>query len=401
MISAKTLDARPRAMKILSFTSLYPSVARPAHGIFVENRLRHLHASGKVELRVVAPVPLFPFRSERFGSYSAYARTPATEIRHNIRVTHPRYPLIPKFGMTSAPLFLYLATRGHLRKLISSGFDFDLIDAHYFYPDGVAAALLAREFNKRLTITARGTDINLIPEYRLARAQINWAAERADALITVCQALKDRLVELDVESDKVTVLRNGVDLNMFRPIDRDEARRSLGLTRQTVLSVGHLVERKGHHLVIEAIAALPEVDLMIAGEGPEEKALKALAQRLGLDDRVQFLGRVPHEDLQKVYGAADALVLASSREGWPNVLLETMACGTPAIATPVWGSGEVIQKPEAGRLAEARSVDALMSSIRDLLANLPDRSATRRYAEGFSWDDTTNGQLSLFKTVLS
>lgn len=390
-----------RKLRLLTFSTLFPNAAAPSHGIFVENRLRHLIASGEAESRVVAPVPWFPFRNPRFGSYAAYAAAPRKEKRHGLEIDHPRYPLIPKIGMTVTPALLYFWALPAVRRVLASGYDFDLIDAHYFYPDGVAAALMARRLGKPVTITARGTDINLIPEYTLPRRQILWAAARAQGMITVCQALKDEMVTLGVDEDRVTVLRNGVDLDMFRPGDRDELRRRYGLNQPTLISVGHLIERKGHDLVIEALPHLPEYRLMIAGDGPEDANLRALAARLNVEDRVDFLGRRPHEELPDLCCAADALVLASSREGWANVLLEAMACGTPVVASNVWGTPEVVAVPEAGRLMAERTGEGIADAAKDLFSDLPDRAATRRYAEGFSWDATTQGQLDLFRGILA
>lgn len=390
-----------RKLRLLTFSTLFPNAAAPSHGIFVENRLRHLMASGEAESRVIAPVPWFPSQNTRFGSYAAYAAAPREEQRHGLEIDHPRYPLIPKVGMTITPALLYFWALPAVRRLLASGYDFDLIDAHYFYPDGVAAALIARKLGKPVTITARGTDINLIPQYALPRRQILWAASRADGMITVCQALKDELVTLGVTDDRVTVLRNGVDLDMFRPGDRAALRSRYGLTGPTLISVGHLIERKGHDLVIEALPQLPAFRLMIAGDGPEEASLRVLADRLGVTDRVEFLGRRPHEELPDLCCAADALVLASSREGWANVLLEAMACGTPVVASNVWGTPEVVAVPEAGRLMADRTGQGIADATRDLFSDLPDREATRRYAEGFSWDATTQGQLDLFRKILA
>ncbi len=390
-----------RKLRLLTFSTLFPNAAAPYHGVFVENRLRHLLASGEAESRVIAPVPWFPSANPRFGAYATYAKAPRRETRHGVEIDHPRYPLLPKIGMTVAPALLYLWALPAVRRLLASGYDFDLIDAHYFYPDGVAAALIARRLGKPFTVTARGTDINLIPRHALPRRQILWAAGRADGMITVCQALKDEMVELGVPAGRITVLRNGVDLKMFRPQDRAALRARYGLTGPTLISVGHLIERKAHDLVIEALPHLPGHTLLIAGEGPEDAKLRALADRLGVSDRVRFLGRRPHEELPDLYGAADILVLASSREGWANVLLEAMACGTPVVASNVWGTPEVVAAPEAGRLMRERSGAAIAEAAAELLANLPDRAATRIYAEGFSWDATTQGQLDLFRVILA
>jgi glycosyltransferase involved in cell wall biosynthesis len=135
------------------------------------------------------------------------------------------------------------------------------------------------------------------------------------------------------------------------------------------------------------------------GTGPEEERLRSLAAELGVAERVRFVGAVPHERLASYYSAADVLVLASNREGWPNVLLESLACGTPVVATPVNGTPEVIQARVAGRVAAERTVDALDTALDDLLADLPDGRQVRQYAEAFSWDATSRGQIELFERI--
>lgn len=387
-------------MRTLTFTTLFPNREQPANGIFVENRLRHLLASGAVTTRIVAPVAWFPFTHQTFGEYARQARVPAEELRFDHRILHPRFALLPKIGMSLAPMLLYLGARGAVRRLLADGERFDLIDAHYFYPDGVAAAMIGRDLGLPVVITARGTDVNLIGDFALPRRQLLWAARQAAAMITVCEALRTRLIELGADPARIRTLRNGVDLARFAPRDRIAARARYGVDGTVLLSVGHLIERKGHDLVIEAAARLPGVRLLIAGEGPERTALAALAQRLGIAERVRLLGQLPNEQLPDLYSAADVLVLASSREGWANVLLEAMACGTPVVASNVWGTPEVVAAPEAGLLVPERTGAAFAAMLERLLAAPPERSQTRRYAEGFSWDDTTRGQIELFQAVL-
>lgn len=388
-------------MRILTFTTLYPNEATPLHGVFVENRLRHLVAQGEVEARVIAPVPWFPSSSERFGRYAAFARAPRRERRFGLEIAHPRYLLLPKIGMLLAPLGLYATARHEAQRLLAAGWDFDLIDAHYFYPDGVAAVLLARHFRRPVVITARGSDLTQLARHALPRAMIAWAAARADGLVTVSGGLSDELASLGVDPGRVKRLRNGVDLRLFKPIDREVARRELGLGGPVLASVGLLIPRKGHDIAIEALVALPGFTLLIVGEGPERATLQAIAERAGVAERVRFLGAVPHERLAEIYGAADALILASSREGWANVLLESMACGTPVVASDIPGTREVLAAPEAGILMAQRSAPGLAAACRQLFSALPERAATRAYAERFSWDDTSAGQLSLFREILA
>jgi glycosyltransferase involved in cell wall biosynthesis len=388
-------------IKTLTFSTLFPNSVQPNHGIFVANRLVHLIETGEVSTEIVAPVPWFPSANPRFGQYSRYSSVPQVENYASRPVYHPRYFVIPKAGMHFAPGLLYLGARKIMKFMAEQRFDFDLIDAHYFYPDGVSAVLLGKMLKKPVVITARGTDINRIADFNLPRRMILWAARNAAAVITVCQALKDRLVELGIDGDGIRVLRNGVDLELFQPRDRAAARSEYGLSGRVLLSVGHLIPRKGHHLVIEALSMLPDATLLIAGTGPEREALVGLCDRLGVSDRVHFLGQLPHGQLAGLYSAADALVLASDREGWANVLLEAMACGTPVVASAVWGTPEVVSDRAAGLLVSERTGAGFAAAIADLLANPPSRSATRAYAEQFSWDATTAGQLEVFKSVIA
>ncbi len=386
-------------LRLLTFSTLFPDSARPSHGVFVENRLRHLVASGDARSTVLAPTPWFPSTNPRFGPYAKFAAVPRFEHRNGLDVHHPRYLVLPKFGMNLAPHLLYAAARPALARLLRAGLEFDAIDAHYLYPDGVAAAWLGAHFNKPVVITARGSDVTELPDFPIPNRLIRAAIRSAAHLIGVSAALCARMVELGADPHKVTTLRNGVDTSVFHPTDRTADRAGLGLTRRTLLSVGHLIERKRNHLTIAALAELPDTDLLLAGDGPERPRLEALAASLGLTPRVRFLGARPHHELKHLYTAADAMVLASSREGWANVLLESMACGTPVIASNIPGNPEVVQTPAAGRIAPENTPAGLATAIRDLFATPPTRAETLAYAQPFSWEATTQGQLEIFRKV--
>ena len=386
-------------IRLLVFTSLYPNAVQPRHGVFVEERLRHLVDSGRITATVVAPVPWFPFRHPRFGAYSAFARVPVHEQRHGIQISHPRYPAIPKLSTSIAPWLMYRALLPVLRKLQADGTDFDLIDAHYFYPDGVAAARLGAALGKPVVITARGTDVTWIPRYRRPRAQIRWAAERAAAVVAVSQALKDKVAALGVDPGKIAVLRNGVDLDRFKPRDRTVIRAKWGLTGPVWLTVGHLVALKGVHIAITALARVPDTTLLIAGEGPEQGKLRGLVEQLGLHARVRMLGAIPHAQLCDYYNAADALVHASSREGMPNVVLESLACGTPVVAAPFAGISELLDAPEAGEIAAQRSAEAVAAAWLRLRDRAPTRAATRGVAERLGWQPVVEAQHALYMRV--
>lgn len=302
--------------------------------------------------------------------------------------------------MNSAPHSMAMGALPAIKRLIRDGFDFDLIDAHYYYPDGVAAGIIAEKLGKPFVVTARGTDINLIPDFDYPRQLILKTAAKANASICVSKALAERLLTLGAP-EKIKVFRNGVDLERFQLEDKSVARAKLGLSEApTLLSVGNLIELKGHHIAIEALTKLPsETQLVIAGIGPELAKLQNIAIQLSVENRVRFVGQVKNEELKWWYNATDTLVLCSSREGWANVLLEAMACGTPVVATPVGGTADIVANDEVGRLMSGRSASALAAAYRDLQTANPNRNAIRKYAEQFSWQETSKNQIALFESM--
>lgn len=390
-------------MRLLVLSGLYPNAAMPQHGIFVENRLRALLAADAgIDAEVLAPVPWFPSRATVFGSYARFAAVPECEERHGIRIAHPRYLAIPKIGAALSPWAVWQSARPALRRMLQEGEGPDLIDAHFMYPYGVAAAMLAREFGLPLAITARGSDIRVHGRHPATARKIVAAAEAADGLIAVSESLADAMAEIGIARERIAVLRNGVNTEVFRPdpVSAAELAVRLGLERPVLAMVANLVPLKGHALVLEAFAKRGRGSMLIAGDGPERGRLDRLVDSLGIAGRVHFLGTLPPEGVRAVFSAADVTLLASRSEGWPNVLLESMACGTPVVVSPFAGAEEIVNAPAAGRIAAARDSGAIATALDGLLAAPPPRSSVRGHAEGFSWEPTTRGQIRLFNEIL-
>jgi glycosyltransferase involved in cell wall biosynthesis len=222
----------------------------------------------------------------------------------------------------------------------------------------------------------------------------------SDLNIAVSRALAERLRAIGADPAATCVIPNGVDLEIFRPGDRAQARLVLGLDeRSWLLSAGQLVRNKGHDTVLRALARLEGWGLMIVGDGPEEPALRRLATETGTAERVRFAGRVLPERMPDYYRAADCLVLASSREGMPNVLLESLACGTPVVATRVGGCAEIVRERVAGRLIDSAEAAAVASAVLDLMGGPPDRDAVAAYAHRFAWGPSVERQLAEFRRI--
>lgn len=390
-------------MRILTFTSLFPSTARPRHGIFVETRLRQLVRDTGIDARVIAPVPWFPFRSPRFGDYARFAATPRHALRDSgLRVSHPRYLMLPRVGVGLQPDSMARAAMADVAALADEGWRPDLIDAHYLYPDGVAAAMLAQRLGLPLVVTARGTDVNVLGRTPGPAQRILDTLRRATAVIAVSSRLKESLLSLGGDADKVVVLRNGVDAELFRPEPSEAARARLGLPAGPLAAcVGNLVPEKGFALAIEALRSLPQWRLAIVGDGALRGELAALAAAAGLAARVSFLPVMPQAELRWLYSAADALLLTSTREGWPNVVLESLACGTPVVAVDVGAVGEMITVPEAGRVVAGRDATALAAAVEAVQVLGATRAQVRQHALRFDWASVSRGQWELFTRVLA
>jgi glycosyltransferase involved in cell wall biosynthesis len=386
------VSQRAEPVRLLTLTTLFPNSRQPRHGIFVANRLRKLCETGRVDAKVIAALPTFP------GAYRYAVDVPVREVVGTLDVRHPRYVQIPGVGMRSQPGSL---ARAILREIgRSNAKTFDLVDAHYFYPDGVAAAHVADELDLPLVISARGSDINLIGDIPFARARMLRAAQKAKALIAVSEALADRMRAIGMPSERIHVLRNGVDTVMFRPVAKEEARARLGLDPgpQWILGVGNLVAEKGFDVLIRAMGDLPDARLVIVGEGPLRTMLQGLAESYA-PGRVVFQGNMPQADLPAAYSGADVLALPSLREGWPNVLLEAIACGTPVVAAAVGGVAEILRPGAPGAMVRDHTPVAWRDALMRALAATHDPERVRAYAFQFGWHDIVDRQCALYEDV--
>lgn len=393
-----------RPVRTLLFSSLYPSSVLPRAGIFVETRLRELLKTGRVTAKVVAPVRWSPVHNAKFGVYAQIAAAPKREVLNGIDVLHPKFLTIPKLGMNLAPFLLALGAARSMHQLREEGFDFEVIDAHYYYPDGVAAAILSHWFDRPLAITARGSDVNLIGNFAWPTWLMKKAARKASASIGVSEALVARMKALGFDPAKLLVLRNGIDLQRFFPDDRALTKAALGLAQGPVmLTVGNLKENKGQRLVIKALplvlAKFPNVQLVVLGDGPDAGALREIARTQGLGEHIRFVSTMPQDQLRLWYSAADVLVLASANEGWPNVLLESMACGTPVVASDVGGVREIVRDRRAGRVVSQRTEDAIAQAVGEVLEQRIASTDVRNYSEQYNWDSTSRSQAELFERM--
>jgi teichuronic acid biosynthesis glycosyltransferase TuaC len=370
-------------MKIASLSTVFPNSSQPLHGTFVLDRLRH--AADQHQISVVAPVPWLRRLSDSVSK---------RENLEGLSILRPTFfysPLVGK-GFDSWCLFASaLPSFRHLDRVQR----FDLIDAHFGYPEGAAAVRLGYRFKRPVVITLRGNEPCL---YRtgLRGLVMKKALRRATRIIAVSQPLAEFAVALGAERERVETIPNGVDIERFVPMERQSARRRLSRRYEgpLIVSVGHICTRKGFHFLLAAVASLlpshPSLSLVIVGGPSGERSnledLKRSVQMLGLTKHVEFTGAQPRHQVALWLAAADVFALASQQEGCPNVVWEALACGRPVVASRV-GEIERMVPGHAGVLYEpANDVSALSRALTEGLKRHWDENSIRRHAQERTWN---------------
>jgi teichuronic acid biosynthesis glycosyltransferase TuaC len=371
-------------LRVLTLSTLFPDETRPHFGPFVELQTRGLAAHPDVDLRVVAPVGIAPL-GQFHPRYRALTGLPEVETWKGLSVYRPRFTHVPGTG---GRFDVKAMSRALVRPLqgIREQFPFDVIDAEFFFPDGPAAIELGRAFNVPVSIKARGADIHFWGrENPATRHQVLAAGQAAAGMLAVSAALKADMVALGMPEERIMVHYTGVDRARFYVRDRAEAKAALGVSGPSLVSVGNLVPRKGHGIVIDALTHVPDATLVIIGSGETRSALEAQILRLGLAPRVRLLGSQPHDVIADWLAAADAMVLVSSSEGLANSWVESLASGTPVVISDVGGARELLDRPEAGLLTDANA-EAVASAIQSVLVQDFARDAVAATVGRFSWE---------------
>lgn len=397
-VSASACEPNPEnPRRILVLSAAFPSSVMPTFGVFVKERIRALANLPGYEVRVIAPVPYFP-PIKRFKKWYGWSQVPSRETIDGLDVIRPRYPMPPKIG---GYLHSYLMYPSVLRaaKQIRREFDFDIIDSHFVYPAGVVGTMLGKRFKKPVMITGRGEDILSFPALPVIGSRIRWALKNADQLVALSKEIAAAMEANGATPDKISLIPNGVDCDKFHPVPQTEARNMLGLPldRKIIVTVGNRQERKGFHILIDALPKIreqhPDAYVVIVG-GPAPYGndhTEIIEQRIrehGLEQHVRLAGHCEHDRLKYWYSAADLFALLTSREGSPNVLLEALACGVPAVATPVGGIPEVLADQRLGYLLPERSPEAAAVGIKEALSHSWDRGAIRGIMTKQSWRET-------------
>lgn len=387
-------------MRILSFSTLYPSSVEPLLGSFVRRRL--LRVADLAELRVVAP-----FARLAYGRSPLLRPRPEGGFDGGLEVVRPVWYYPPLVGGLN-PVLLALQSLPAVARLRRE-FPFDLIDAHFGHPDGAAAALLAARFGVPFTITLRGAEADHARN-AVRRRLMRWALRRAGRVFAVSERLRQLALSLGADPARCFTVPNGIDATLFYPRGREEARRELGIPPDVpvVFSAGHLIELKGHHLILRAVHRLRgqgrDVRFYIAGGAGHgasmEGELRRLRGEFGMEDAVTLLGATPPERMPLWFSAADVYCLFSRREGWPNVVNEALACGTPVVAADVGAVPEMVPSPDYGAVVPAGDVTALTEALAAALDRSWDRAVIAAWGQSRSWPRVAREIMDHFEAII-
>jgi teichuronic acid biosynthesis glycosyltransferase TuaC len=402
--SSGRTEFRDARLRVLSLSLVFPNPREPGLGPFVRERLRHLSQSARV--KVIAPIAVADYsaRRLRLSSDDFMSRRDG-----ELEVFHPGWVFPP--GGTPINVLLLLARILPVVRRLHKQFQFDVIDSHFGYPEGAVAAHLASIIGCPFTITLRGSE-PMFAKYRYRRLALQWALRRANAVMAVSGKLRDFAIELGADASRCLVIPNGVDKEVYYPQDPNGFRVRHRITPATrvILSAGELIEAKGHHLVIKAVAELVrqgvDTRLFIAGGvarggRPFERELRRLISDECLEDRVHLLGWLPPEELAQCMSAADVFCLASYTEGWPNVVNEALACGTPVVASDVGAIRQMLPKSEFGSIVPPRDQEALTHALRTALNRSWDRRAIAAWGQSRSWEHVAREVSDVLQKVVT
>lgn len=371
---------KPGGLKILVLTNIFPRAARPNAGFYVFEQVKHLQTAAQVKVVVAAAENIFVKPRS----------TPARTSFAGIEIYEASYGTVPKLGVFFSGYSYYWGLN-RLIKNIRRDFSFDLILCYWSYPEGFAAVRWARDFKVPVVIRPRGSDINMYVRHQALAGLVRSTLQRADKVIAVSGDLAQKVRELGVAHWRVAHMLNGVDTTQFFVADQAECRRGLGLPadKRIVLFVGNLIEIKGIEDLLKAIEQLDVEDgtgrlFCFLGQGDWRGRIEEATRRLKTA-QIRLAGDVPHAELFRWINSADVTCLPSWHEGCPNIVLESLACGVPVVATNVGGIPELINAPRLGILVGPRQPQELARAISEALARRWDRGQLVNRIKDQTW----------------
>jgi glycosyltransferase involved in cell wall biosynthesis len=375
-------------MRVLILTKIFPNAVEPGSSPF--NRQQFAALSRRCEVDVLATVPWFPGvgRFRRWSQAGRLLSVPKLEVIDGLDVRHPRFVYLPKLDKgVSGPLYA-ASLAGQVLEYLGH---VDVVLGSWAYPDGYAAVLLSALLGAPAVVKVHGSDINVLAREAGPRRRLQWALPRAARVVAVSRALADRVAELGVPRERIDLVPNGIDTRLFRPGDRLQARRRLGLDARTlqVLCLARVEREKGALDLVSAFGLSPlrrAALISMVGAGSASAECERLAKRLGVS--LRLAGAKPHAEVADELAACDVLALPSWNEGMPNAVLEALASGRKVVATRVGGVPEIVSSNELGLLVPPRNPPALARALERALGEPYDPAALSARVSIPDWDES-------------
>lgn len=388
-----------KPIKVLISSSIFPNNIEETKGIYIFHQARAL--SKICSVKIVAPIPYFP-KYIKLGSYQHYNKIPIQQKIHGLEVFHPRVPVIPKFGRCLYGFLYYLGQRSFYKKFIPK-YKPDVFLSFWAYPDGFANVMFARNFHIPHFLGGRGCDINNANNDMLKRNMTTWALNKSCKVLSVSKAMKDTMISLGVPSKKIAVIPNGLNDN-FVSIKRTPLEAKRGDNSKTILYCGRFSQEKGVEYLIKAcnILRLRKVNfkLLMIGSGPLKKVFEEMINELFLEDFIEIRNEVAHDQIPQIMESADIFCLPSLREGWPNVVMEALACGLPVVASTVGGVPEIITNDEYGLLTSPGDAGGLADNLENALKKRWNIEKLQLSVKKRTWNIVAKEIYSEIQTVL-
>ena len=365
-------------MRVLAITKIFPNAAEPLSAPF--NRQQFAALAERCDLEILATIPWFPGAGlvSRWSSAGKLASVPRTETIAGLTVRHPRTLFVPRLAHGAwGPL--YAASIAPVAAMYRG--KVDVVLGSWAYPDGFAAVVASRLIGVPCVVKLHGSDINVIAKLPGPRRMTAWALTRAARVVAVSRALADEVVALGVPRERIAIVMNGIDAELFHPRDRAAARAELGLPAGPLaVYIGNLKPDKGVLDLARAWQHVPGATLAIVGGGPARATLEAT-----VGSTVRVVGPQPLASIPTWLAACDVLVLPSHNEGTPNVVLEALACGRRVVATTVGGIPDLITSPVLGTLVPPHDEAKLARALTDALATPYDPAEVARLGARGGW----------------
>ncbi len=394
-------------LKVLILSEMFPKPKSSSSGIFIVERLKALTALGvPFDFAPVSTFDNLPIRFlKKLKGYS-----PSEPIK-SIQVNQKQYPVLnvslglrDRIGLIRQEANSWvkyargMATAIEKNKKIE---EFRLLHAHRVFPEGYAAMLLSEKHNIPYIVTAHGGEIHSISNQN--KAFVKEVLEKAAKVIFVSKALmKDACEKLDYDKSNGNVIPNGVDTNLFKPMDKEEARKKFGLPldKKIVGFVGNLIEVKGADrlpaIARELLKLRSDVFFLIVGDGP---LMKLLREKMP-SENTRFTGRIHHDLMPLALNTMDVMVVASRNEGFPATILEARGCGIWVIGTEAGGISEAIDSDGIGGIVGENVEKSLSEAIDSSLDRGLHLASSRGTVQIPSWKDTVQSEARVYRECM-